>query len=1058
MKFKKSILGTLVSMAISTNALAVVTDSKYTVIETNGLTGYPVLNSTTASASAKKKGTVPYIVQLKGDTGVNHASKIGELVSSNPNSVNANNKYDARSPRMAAYASFMKDKQKQIVSEIGNIEIIHSYVHTFNGFAANLTNKQVMALRNHPSVASVTEDELQKVTTANTPEFLGLNSGEGQHINGLLGEDVIVGVVDSGIAPDNASFADIENSYSDPSGLGWSGACNVGDVEIRSESHPAVFKGEDPNFSCNNKLIGAKFFGGVFDSVYGIQTDLGEFISPRDADGHGSHTASTAAGNAGVTASLYGTDVGTISGIAPRARVAAYKVCWNADYTTPEGVDEAGCFGGDSMAAIDAAVSDGVDVINYSISGSRTSLIAPQTLAMLNAADAGVFVAVSAGNSGPSEVTVGTPAPWVTSVAASTYDGVSVVNAMEITSRTPQEGLAFTEGAITAPLVQTGAKEGSLIIAEPLNGCFVSGSASALENASEVTGNIALIQRGGCPFSEKVERAELAGATAVVIYTTEGNPITVLGGDGSFGIPGGMIGYTDGEALYSAISSGEAVDVKLSAGSFMPNTEVGNLIASFSSRGPNGSTGDLIKPDITAPGARILAATTDTIFQGVQGESNAYLSGTSMSSPHIAGMAALLVQEHPSWSPAQIKSALMTSARQNLTKQEANGVAADPFDFGSGHAVPASAREPGLTYNTMYADYLGFLCGIGETATVQSESGLSCEEVAQNISTDPSQLNYPSISVGELSETKIIYRTVTDVSGIDSSYSYTVEAPDGVDVTVEMLDENGGAILEVPANGSASYKLTLTVNDNATYNEWAFGAITLIGQDGTPVRSPIAVYPVSPIKINVPESISLTLSRGRATFPVEMLYSGSTSLDYAGLVAPFAIAPRTVSQDGDGNFTFLEAGTTPYALTFPASKVLRFSLRDELVSVPGADVDLYIHYLTPDGWVQIGSSTNGGSNEDIILVDQPAGTYAVSTLGWDLQGAPSAQYQVLHWAATAPESTTSVSGSTRAIESRFNSIRVTTRGLNPEFLYMGGVSFYDDKGEKQGTTVLEVQP
>ena len=1003
----------MISMVITSNVIAANT-SKFEVQDRSTLKNYPVLSQ--AVKSVKKSGINSYIVQLKGEAGVAHASSIGELVSSNPNSVVNNNGYDARTPIMAAYSAAMKAKQEKVASEIAGIEIIHNYIHTFNGFAAQLTNAQVNALRNHPDVVAVHDDELQKISTANTPAFLGLNTGEGQHINGLLGEDVIVGVVDSGIAPDNASFTDPGNTYGDPAALGWAGACNEGDVAIRDETFDVEFDGADPDFSCNNKLIGAKYFGGTFDSVYGIQTDLGEFISPRDADGHGSHTASTAAGNAGVTASLFGTEVGTISGIAPRARVAAYKVCWNAGYVTPEGVTEAGCFGSDSMAAIDAAVADGVDVINYSISGSRTSLIAPQTLAMLNAAEAGVFVSVSAGNSGPTAATVGTPAPWVASIAASTYDGVSVVNALEITSRDPQEALAFTEGAITAPLAVTGERTGALVIAEPLNGCFVNGSSAALDNAEAVNGNIAFIQRGSCNFTEKVERAQLAGATAVVIYTTAGNPVTSLGGDGSYDIPGGMIGYDDGEALYTAINGGEVVEVKISAGSFMEQTEVGNLIASFSSRGPNGSTGDVIKPDITAPGVRILAATSDTIFQGVQGETNAYLSGTSMSSPHIAGMAALLKQEHPNWTPAQIKSALMTTARQNLTKQEDEGVAADPFDFGAGHAVPATARAPGLTYNATYDDYLGFLCGLGEDETVLDESTFTCEQVAESISTDPSQLNYPSIAIGELDGTETIYRSVTDVSGIDSAYTYAVESPAGIDVTVALLDSDDGTSLDVAANGTASYSVTFDVTEATVFNEWAFGAIIFTGEDGTEVRSPIAVFPVPEISINVPESISATLNRGRTTFPVEMLYSGTTSLDHAGLVAPFGIGARTVGQDEDGDFEFLEASTDAYGLNLPAAKVMRFSLRDELVSVEGADVDLYVHYLTVGGWVQVGASFNSGSNEDIILVDQPAGTYAISTLGWDLQGEASAQYEVLHWVADQAESTTRVSGSRRAIE------------------------------------------
>lgn len=1094
MKFKKSLLGTMITLAVTTNVMAIEVANQQQAIDRETLMAGSIGVETNAigadnksviQADSVKKA---YIVQVKGETAITRAARIGELSSSNPRSVLANNGYNAKSERMLAYTKTMRAKQAKVAGDFEDIEIIHNYVHTFNGFAAKLTPAQAAALANHPKVASVFEDEVLKMTTANTPEWLGLVDSEGFRTSEFDGEGVIVGVVDSGISPDNLSFADDLDPETPYSELGsdtipaWNGDCNTGDVEIRGEDHPAVFKGEDPAFSCNNKLIGAKFFGAVFDSVYGIETDLGEFISPRDADGHGSHTASTAAGNANVPASLSGTPLaditggeGTISGIAPRARVAAYKVCWNADYVNDLGQDRAGCFGGDSMMAIDTAVADGVDVINYSISGSRTSLIAPQTIAMLNAEDAGVFVAVSAGNSGPTAVTVGTPAPWVTSVAASTYDGETAVNGVGVTvGDAPSENLAFTEGAITAPLSVTGDVEGTLVLAEPLLGCFEGEVSTPLDNAEDIAGNVALISRGACNFSEKVSRAQDSGATAVIIYTVDGRPVTALGGDGAFDIPGGMITEEDGAALNSALTEDLDVSVLLSSSVFLTQVEEGNQIAGFSSRGPNGSTGDVIKPDITAPGERILAATSNVVFQGVQGETQAYLSGTSMSAPHISGFAALLTEEHPSWSPTQIKSALMTSARQNLTKE--GGVDADPFDFGAGHAVPMAASNPGLTYNAEFDDYLGFLCGLGENSAVLTETGRSCGDITQTVSDDPSQLNYPSIAIGALSETETIFRTVTDVSGVDSSYSYSVEAPAGIDVTVNLDDGEDGTTLEVDANGSTGYSVTFDVTDDTVFNEWAFGSITFTNDDdGTEVRSPIAVFPVPQIKVDVPDSISTTLRRGRTSFPVEMLYSGPTSLDYDGLAAPFTTATQvyTVTQDPDQEFSLFEAGTAIYGFNLPESKVLRFSLREQATFAEGTDLDLYLHYRAPgEADVQVGVSGRGGSDEDIIIKDAPAGLYIISIHGWFVPGPEpvegeepvlgTVQTIPFNWAASfGPENGTRIIGSSRAIEGRFNNIRVMTPGLeaNPlDLPYMGGVSFYDDEGNFQGTTVLEIQP
>lgn len=1086
MKFKKSLLGTVVSMAVATNAMSleIETSSTYQAIDkaelvanSLGVVGGPV------TATNKSEKNV-YIVRVNGETGINRASRIGELVSSNPGSLASNN-YNPHTPRMASYIARMQEKQAQIAG-IQDVDIIHHYYHTFNGFAARMTAQQAEALANNRKVASVYLDELLKIDTANTPEWLGLVDSDGNRVSEYDGEGVIVGIVDSGIAPDNPSFADDdeENSYTDPDTLGWAGACNIGDLpgtlapgSEEDGEIPPLYVGDDEEFTCNNKLIGAKYFGSVFDSVYGVQTELGEFISPRDADGHGSHTAGTAAGNAGVDASIYGNPVGTVSGIAPRARVAAYKVCWNSNYVAPNGADEAGCFGGDSMMAIDTAVADGVDVINYSISGSRTSLIAPQTLAMLNAEDAGVFVSVSAGNSGPTAVTVGTPAPWVTSVAASTYDGERLTgstNILEVTSSDPVDELEFFETAFSAPLALTGAVEGNLVIAEPLLGCYETDEEGAdvitpLDNAEDIEGNIALISRGACAFVQKVNRAQLAGASAVVIYSTDDSPFA--GGGSSFfsDIPAGMIGLTDGTALNAAITGGEEVTVKLPEPDFTPVTEEGDLIAGFSSRGPNGSTTDLIKPDITAPGVNILAPATDTPMFGPQGEEYQYLSGTSMSAPHIAGFAALLTQEHPEWSPTQIKSALMTTARQDLTKQE-SGEAADPFDFGAGHAVPLAASTPGLTYNAGYDDYLGFLCGLGETAAVLSESKKTCDEVTETISDDLSQLNYPSIAIGEFSEEETIFRTVTDVTGLDSTYSYLVEAPAGIDVTVNLDSGTDGDMLEVAANGSAGYSVTFTATEDTVVNEWVFGSITFTNEaDGTKVRSPIAIFPVPTIKVDVPDAISTTLNRGRTSFPVQMLYSGTTSLDYAGLAAPFTFGSETVGQDPDQSFTPFEAEQAIYGIQFfEGTQVARFTIAESLTSAPGTDLDLFV-YFRPFGGADefVDSSALGGSDETVVIANprtSEEGFYIVFINGWfvpeDEDGNETVTTVPLNWSADPGETSTRVSGSTRAIEGRFNHIRVITSDLPNSFgfPYMGGVTFYDDEGNFQGTTVLEIQP
>jgi len=1044
MTFRKHLLGTMVSMAVTASLVPAALAGQQISVPEPGK-----LNQSGPAKPARTQSGV-YIVQLKDAAAITYAGEIGELIPANQAVADKGNRYNAKSNKVKQYTAKLKSRQQKIANTSGSVNVLHNYVHTFNGFAAKMSESQAQALRANPDVAGVWEDQMFTIDTANTPEFLGLTGAGGQHSLGIKGDDVIVGIMDTGITPENPSFAD-DGSYSDPAELGWSGVCDPG---------------EDDTFSCNNKLIGARYYGDTFASVYDIQTSLGEFIGPRDADGHGSHTASTAAGNEGVVAMKNGADLGVMSGIAPRARIAAYKVCWNSDYTTPEGSDEAGCFPSDSMAAIDQAAADGVDVINFSIGGSLTDLTYPSTAAMLRAADAGVFVSVSAGNSGPAAQTIGTPAPWVTTVAASTYDGVSKTNALNAVVGDTETRYGFVEGSITKPLSETGPVSGKLVLAEPLRACYADEvTPTPLDNAADIEGNIALIQRGDCAFTQKVTRAVESGAKAVVVYTVAGNPVTSLGGDYVGQIPGGMIGDEEGDALAAALNSGEMVTVDLSAAIFIDQQETGNIMADFSSRGPNASTLDIIKPDITAPGVRVLAATTDTPMFGEKGQQVAYLSGTSMSSPHIAGMAALLMGQHPDWTPAQVKSALMTTAYQGVTKED--GVtAADPFDFGAGHAAPVSAMAPGLTYNAEYYDYMAFMCGLEEDTFVESESGFGCAAYeGAGFLTDPSQLNYPSIAIGELQGSQTVFRTVTDVSGNGGNYTVNLEGMDGLDVTVTTYNGEGvetdSPNLVVTPNGRAAYGVSIEKGDSAVIGEWEFGALTLTGEDGTTVRSPIAVMPAADEKIDVPESVSVALKKGRGAFPVQMQYNGRTSIDYAGL-APLNLAEDSVTQDPAATFEFLGTGTQYTAWLVPdGSSLVRFSLRDQLVEKEGADLDLYVYHCIGYSCTEVGSSFNGGSNEDVILTNPApaanaaAGDFYIAMVhGWFVPDGMT-EYSQMTWVVDGKEPNVRINASARAVDGRFNNVNILTRGLD-DSLYMGTVSFYDDEKNLQGTTAIEV--
>ncbi|MEP7282323.1 MAG: S8 family peptidase, partial [Rubrivivax sp.] len=354
-----------------------------------------------------KAGNNAYIVQLADMPVTAYQGGIKGMQATKPRK---GQKIDPNAPAVVSYMAYLASRQDALLNGVGGGRKLHSYGYVFNGFAAELTPDQAAKLALQKDVLAVTKDEARTLDTASTPDFLGLTAPGGAWSK-TQGEGVIIGVVDGGIWPESMSFSDRTGSNGNASKEGkrsyqqipgWNGKCTPG--EEFNASH------------CNQKLIGARYYNAGWGGNAGIDAQLPwEYNSPRDFGGHGTHTASTAGGNQGVPITGAAAVFGSINGIAPRARIAAYKVCWE----TGAG---GSCFNSDSVAAIDQAVADGVDVINFSISGSQTSFRDPVEIAFLFAADAGVFVAASAGNSGPASSTVAHPSPWLTTVAAGTHD------------------------------------------------------------------------------------------------------------------------------------------------------------------------------------------------------------------------------------------------------------------------------------------------------------------------------------------------------------------------------------------------------------------------------------------------------------------------------------------------------------------------------------------------------------------------------------------------------------------------------------------------------------
>ena len=766
-----------------------------------------------------------YIVQLRSPAAAERYAAL-RATAAKPGAVaTPRARFDKSSAAVQSYTAELAEKQSRVFAKAGaGTELIYSYRYSLNGFAARMHPSQAHKLENLPEVLHVWEDEIRPLATNFSLDFLGLFDADTglRGAPGLDGENIVIGVIDSGIAPKHPALKDTreadrprfcQGSWAENSLLGkwlcrrfdvredvllfepledWNGVCEAG------ENFDAT--------DCNNKLLGARFF--VDGAEASGPIDEGEIRSPRDVDGHGTHTATTAAGNR-VKASIFGTRIGNVEGVAPRARVAVYKACW----LRPD-QQRASCNTSDLANAIDAAVADGVDVINYSVGSSLDRVTAPDDVALLAAAKAGVLTVVAAGNEGPFLSTIGSPAggPWVITAAASSRDGEASSEAIEVKAPPAIAGLiAIKEANFTPRLEDRGPVDGALVLVDDDDDTFDDGAAGTtsdacepLVNDSELSGEIALIQRGGCSFTDKVRNAADAGAIAAVVYNIAGDPIVMNGTSGESDIPAVMIGQADGNLIIAELDADNEVTVSLDDGQLLTEDDTGNVMASFSARGP-GPVADILKPDVTAPGINILAGYTPDATNATPGENFAYLSGTSMSTPHVAGVAALLLQAHPDWSPAAIKSALMTTARQSVSVPDPDDpggeIPANPFDFGAGHIVPNDANDPGLVYDVNDDQYDAFACGILSPA-VSTER---CDELeTAGLSFLAADLNQPSISVGRLASERTVTRTVTNVSDQAETYTASIVAPSGIGVVV-----NPPSISMGPGQ-SASFDVTLT--------------------------------------------------------------------------------------------------------------------------------------------------------------------------------------------------------------------------------------------------------
>uniref|UniRef100_A0A7N0VLT2 Subtilisin-like protease n=1 Tax=Kalanchoe fedtschenkoi TaxID=63787 RepID=A0A7N0VLT2_KALFE len=696
--------------------------------------------------------------------------------------------------------------------------VSYSYNKYINGFAASLTEQEVEAIKKSPNVVSVFPNKPVKLHTTRSWEFLGLEHDGITPPDSLwnisgYGQDTIIGTLDTGVWPESRSFSD---EGLEPVPSRWKGACV-------DESDNKVI--------CNKKLIGARYFGKGYEEAIGIKLNKSS-QSARDNEGHGTHTLSTAGGSFVKRASIFGLGAGVAKGGSPRARVASYKVCWHP-------VLGYECVLSDIMAGFEAAIGDGVDVLSVSLGGDAAEYKDDGiAIGAFHAVRNGITVVASAGNSGPWDHSVSNIAPWIFTIGASTFDRgftnwVSLGNkrlhfkgASLGSKLLPERKFYPLIAGASAYVNGSGANSGGLCKAESLD-------------PSKVKGKIVVCRRGEIGKVVKGMVVKAAGGVGMILINDKENGDAVSAD--VHVLPASHLSYQDGLKIEAHINTVKNPYAHIT----YVRTELGlkpaPVMAFFSSRGPNPINPQLLKPDVTAPGVNVIAAFSGSVGPSGDGDTRRVAfyvqSGTSMSCPHVAGVVGLLKTLHPDWSPAAIRSAIMTTAttvgNDDKPILDSNGAGATPLAYGAGHINPNAAASPGLVYDVTEDDYLDFLCATG-SYTENDLKAFSPKPHKCSGSKNLADFNYPSITITNFTSSATVTRTVKNV-GQPATYKATVTAPQGVSVTVAPSE------LKFSQTGEAqTFSVSFKVTGKSATPHYEFGS--LIWSDGKQaVRSPIVV-------------------------------------------------------------------------------------------------------------------------------------------------------------------------------------------------------------------------
>lgn len=840
--------------------------------------------------------------------------------------------------RQAEYKNYLETKQLELLSHINSVTRsaaapLHTYTHATNGIALTLTPSQAETVSQLPNVKTITRNFERTLTTDAGPEWINapaIWSGTTQNGTSSYGEGIVIGVIDSGINMDHPSFADIgDDGYNHPAPPnGYVGWCDPANPNY------------DPSLVCNDKLIG----------VYSYQSSGN---NPEDDEGHGSHVAGTAAGNFINSATVESRTTSyttSVSGVAPHAHIISYDAC-----------NGSSCPVTALLAAIDDAIADGVDVINYSIGGNSSSpWDDPDALAFLAAYQAGIIVATSNGNDGFDPDAIGSPAdaPWIISVGAMTHDRIMRNSLINMTSDGAPladiESVGFTNGYGPAPIVWAGDYPNPNDTLAPPEQC------RRPYPVGTFNGEIVVCERGfNLPRNLKSNNVLAGGAGGTILINQEDNGESVF--PDNYYTPGLHLGYTDGQTLLAWLQANTNTVATITGFSAETSASNADIMANFSSRGPNPEA-DMIKPDLAAPGASILAAEENQ--SGSTAPEYGFKSGTSMASPHVAGAAALLKSIHPSWGPTQVRAALMMTA-DNIGNLDDDAVTpVDAHGQGAGRIDVSRAADAGI---------------VTEFVTVPT-----FEAADPIIGGDPGTLNVPSMQETDCISRCTFTRRVTNPRFAQTiTWLASLNLPTGVTGTVSP------SAFTLPPGQSAQLTIEIDVT-NATLDMWHFGQLDLNPiQNGIPdAHMPIAVQSIGG---DLPDSVEIFARRDAETTSISgtSIEITNLNLEICGLV-PAQNFSITLPADPTPSEPYDDLSQVWYTTFNVGANIHRIVA--ETIESTAPDIDIYWGADSngnglPDEDEQLGKSTSSNEIEYMNEEYPSTGNWWILVQVWAGSGA-----------------------------------------------------------------------